>query len=58
MQIAQAIEIIQEYQVQNALPFILEAVIDMQDNREDLNPQQLIALNVFVAMGQQMFAPA
>jgi hypothetical protein len=36
----------------------LEAVIDMQDNREDLNPQQLIALNVFVAMGQQMFAPA
>lgn len=58
MEISQAIEMIQQYQAENALPGFLEAVIDMQYNRCDLSPSQIAGLNLFMAQGRAMFAPA
>jgi len=58
MNIAQAIQIINQYQEQIGINDILAALQEMQNAPEELNGQQLAAYNVFMAAGQAMFAPA
>lgn len=58
MNIAQAIEIIEDFQAENGYPYILEALQGMQDDLEALSEQQLLAYRVFMMIGQQFFEPA
>jgi hypothetical protein len=57
MNIAQAIEIIEQYREQYGLGF-LEALMEIRQNPEEVNERLLIAYRVFINAGQQMFAPA
>ena len=57
MQIAQAIQIIEEYRQDYGLGF-LEALIEIRQNPEEFSERQLIAYRVFMNDARQMFEPA
>ena len=57
MQIAQAIEIIEQYREQEGLGF-LEALVEIRQSPEQFSNQQILAYRIFMMMGQEMFQPA
>ena len=59
MEMQEAIQIIEHYQVRNQLAGFLEALIEMgaQFMVGDLFGGEALAYRVFMAAGQQMFAP-
>ena len=56
MQIAQAIEIIEQYREQEGLGF-LEALVEIRQSPEQFSNQQILAYRIFMMMGQEMFQP-
>jgi hypothetical protein len=58
MNFEQAMQVVQQYQQDWALPGLLETLEQMQDNQDDLYQQQRTAFRaVFREMGR-LFAPA
>lgn len=57
MNIAQAIELIEQYREQYGMDF-LEALMEIRQNPEEVNERLLIAYRVFMNVGQEFFAPA
>lgn len=57
MNFEQAIEIVQDYQQDWALPGLLETLMQMQNSLDDLTDQQARAFRVVFGQMSKLFAP-
>jgi uncharacterized membrane protein (DUF106 family) len=58
MNFTQAVEVVQQYQKDWALPGLLEAMEQMQSNQDDLYSDQRTAFRVVFREMGKLFAPA
>jgi len=58
MNFEQAMQVVQQYQQDWALPGLLETLEQMQDNQDDLYQQQRTAFRVVFREMGRLFAPA
>ena len=58
MNFSQALEVVQQYQKDWALPGLLEAMQQMQENRDELYNDQRMAFGVVFREMGKLFAPA
>jgi hypothetical protein len=58
MELSDAVQIVQEYARMHWGGDILTALKDMQDCYDDLDKEDRVAYNMFMAEGRKLFAPA
>jgi hypothetical protein len=57
MNTTEAIEILEQYKQAEGFPHMLEALQDIDQRYDELNPVVQMAFNIFMRLGRKMFSP-